>query len=184
MSTRKLKKRLEDLESLSKSNAARRTACIEALHRLPLSMTADDIKAVVEKHFPPLMSEIVLAGARSIIASVRRPKAVPVDIGRQRERITRLTEAAREVVKRVEIGGAVVEYFDKMMVGDKRLGDCAKSDLIRAGEHLKHRGNTMIEQASLFAAIAQHLAPNETVRTSGSRSAILGVLRQHYGETA
>jgi hypothetical protein len=182
MSTQRRKKRLADLETLSKTNAQRRAACIEALHRLPLGMTADDIKAVVDKQFPPLMSEIVLAGTRSIIAAIRRPQAVPVDLDRQRARTTRLTEAAREVVQRVQIGGAVVEYLDKMMVGGKRLGDCARADLIREGEQLRLKSQALIDQSSLLLSIAQHLEPNETVRTSGARTAIIGVLRQHFGE--
>jgi hypothetical protein len=145
-------------------------------------MTADDIKSVVDKQFPPLMSEIVLAGTRSIIAAIRRPQEVPVNLDRQRERTTRLTEAAREVVQRVQIGGAVVEYLDKMMVGDKRLGDCAQADLVREGLQLRRKAGTMIDQANLLGEIADCLAPNETVRTSKGRGAILSVLKNHFGE--
>lgn len=177
---------MADLESLSKQNAERRAACIDALQRLPIGMTADDIRAVVEREHPALMPEIIVAGARSIVASFRRPNPKPINFEqaavRQRERASRLEEAAREVVRRVEIGGAVVEYLDKMMVGDKRLGDCAHADLLREEAGMRSRGKALLGQADLLRDIAACVGPNETVRTSGARSAILEVLRRHFGE--
>lgn len=136
------------------------------------------------REYPPLMEGIIVRGARSVIAAERRPRAVPVDLEQQRERVSRLQEAAQEVVHRVKIGGAMVEYLDKMMVGGKRLGDCAAADLRREGNKLRINAAAMTDQANLLASIAQLLQPNETVRTANARAGILAVLRDHFGADA
>ena len=140
----------------------------------------------MEEEFPPLLDEIVVAGARAVVAAIKRKSIAPVDFEeratRQRERTTRLQEAAREVVQRVQIGGAVVEYLDKMLVGGKPLGDCAQADLRREEKALRDRGQSLFEQANLLWHIMEHVGPNETVRTASKRAAILDVLRHHFGE--
>lgn len=135
--------------------------------------------------FPPLMDEIVVSGARAITASLRRPKpAAPIDIERAKERRAaddvHLQAAAQTIADRVEVGGAVVEYLDKMLIDGKRLGDCARADLEKERERLARRGTALLSQADLLARIARCLAPNEIVRASGSRPAILEILREHF----
>lgn len=186
MSMRKQKQRLHDLEALSRKNAEKRADCLANLSRLPLGATAADITKVIREQYPPLLDEVILAGTRAIMAAVKRANVKPIDFeaaaSRQRERSSRIMEAAREVAHRVKIGGAVVEYLDKMMVGGKPLGDCAIADLRREETSLRQRGSNILDQANLLKAIAAHMKPNETVRTAQKRSAILDVLRESFGE--
>lgn len=132
------------------------------------------------------MDEIVVAGARAVIAVLRKPRraVAPIDFEAERERKRQVeetvAETTRTIVHRVEIGSAVVEYLDKMMVGGKRLGDCAHADLIREQASLTHRGEACLSQARLLARIAERLAPNETVRTSTGRAQILELLGEHF----
>lgn len=168
------------------ANRHRREKCLEELHRLPLTATAADIKDLVQAEFPALMEEIIIAGARTLTASLRRMLAAPLPADREiakaarRETERHLNRAVQTIAARVEVGAAVVECFDKMLVDGKRLGDCVKVDLLRERARLLHRGNELLSQSGLLERISACLGPNETVRTADNRMGILDVLRDHF----
>lgn len=188
MSTPQQKLRLKDLEGLSMANAAKRGKCLEALHRLPLTATAADIDAAVKNIYPPLMDEIIVLGARSITAALRRPTVVPPEVkelARAKRKLEQeqLSQAARTITARVQVGSAVVEYFDKMLVDGKRLGDCSHADLQKEQTRLLNRGHQLMSHAGLLSRLAACLRPNETVRTSANREQIVDIMREHFQTT-
>ena len=181
MSTHGQRKQLADCGGLS--TEAARAQCLRKLSTLPATATAEDIRRVVAKECPALMDEIVLVGARSLTAKLRRKPAEAVDLSALRERRRESDDgvgaAAREIVRRVEVGSAVVELLDSIEVGGKRLGDCTHRDLMAEATTEGRRAAALNANAEWLRRLGAILKPNDTVRTA-DREAVLALLRERF----
>ena len=136
--------------------------------------------------FPPLMDDIVKAGARAVVtSSFRKPRATPdpIDFEAEKARKLRMVEtvadAARTIVRRVEVGAAVIELLDKMEIAGKRLGDCTYRDLMAEAQAEGQRAETLAANADWLRKLGSILKPNDTVRTA-DRAAVVALLRERF----
>lgn len=142
---------------------------------------------MVMAEYPPLMDDIVKAGARAVVVSLRKPTRVstPIDFDAERERKRRIddtvADAARTIVERVEVGSAVIELLDKMEIAGKLLGDCTCRDLITEADAEGRRAEKLAENAEWLRRLASALGPNDTVRTA-DRGIVAALLRKRFGE--
>ena len=177
----KRKLRLSDLGKLSKENAERRQESLRALSMLPLAHTAEDIRRVTEV-YPPLLDEIIMAGAKVLAAAVGRPRANPICVLADAKRARSaqgeyIREMAREIVGRAEIGARVVELLDSIQINGKMLGDCTRSEVLAEADRDARRSEALAERANWLRSLANILGQDQTVRMA-DRSAVLEILQE------
>lgn len=130
--------------------------------------------------YPPLLEEVILAGARALTAALRatsKPVVVFDAAKRRRDAATvRVTEAAREIVYRTEIGSRVVELLDSIRINGKMLGDCTKREVLLEADQNTNRAEALADRAEWLRKLGAILEPNQTVRTA-DRHAVLAVLQ-------
>ena len=139
---------------------------------------------MVAREFPALMDDIIKAGARAIVtASLRTPRraAAPIDFEAEKARKQAMedtvADAARTIVQRVEVGSAVVEMLDGMIINGKRLGDCTRRELLTEAETMDGRATALTSYAGWLRRLAEIVRPNETLRIA-DRKAVVAVLQE------
>lgn len=167
------------LSGLSERLRSQRAAALTALSRLPLGAKAEHFRPILGS-VRGLTDEALEAGVKALVADFNRDRNPDI-----RPRVNRsvivprvMVNAARTIVQHASVGAAVVEYFDTMMVGGKRLGDATRADLEVESNKLHSQSKATARQAYLLAHIANELVGNETVRASKKRTVIIEILRQ------
>lgn len=108
-----------------------------------------------------------------------KPRPV-VSLDQVRARRDEVHSAAKVLVRRIEIGSAVVEALDSFMIGHKRLGDCVRSDLTFEASQRRRQAQAMVGEAEWLERLADLLSSDQTVRDA-NRDAVLVVLKQRFG---
>lgn len=133
---------------------------------------------------PALMDDIIKAGARAVVAaSVRKPRQATehfdfeAEKRRKRQILETVADSVSIIVQRVEVGSAVVEMLDKLLVNGKPLGDCTRQELLSEADAATGRASALSEHAAWLRKLAEIVGPNETVRIA-NREAVVAVLRE------
>jgi hypothetical protein len=131
--------------------------------------------------YPPLLEEIIVAGARSVVVKARSPRPVVVDIEaakeRRRAQAETIKNAARDVVERVEIGARAVELLDSIKINGKMLGDCTRDEVLAEAGSATRRSAALAERAEWLRSLAAVMRPDQTVRKA-NRAAVLAILKE------
>lgn len=178
------------LSVLSDRNKQRRGAALAALSKLPLDATASDMRAVIHDQYTPLMDEVIVEGVRALISIYHRENArraqakvgggKVVSVQRHGRIVADIKRAAQQTVRTLEVGNKVVELFDSMIVGGKRLGDTTREDLEAEVGRLTRGANAQLATANTLHRVANEMAAGETVRKATAKLAILAILEQAF----
>lgn len=179
--------------------------CIGALARAFKTgkLTAAVVRDTLEG-FPDVEDKLLLAGALALLRADAKREVRPMD-PKARERLAasgRRTKADKEYCRlhRIHFSEApahkmklavamiqenaakaakyekVVEMLDTWMVGDTRLGECTKEKLLAEAARYNRTAADLAAHSAVYTRLASHLRPNETIRTSTKREAVLDIL--------
>lgn len=127
-----------------------------------------------------LFSEIILAGLIKSIAGSRERLHLggPARVV-QSARVSAARQAATR--EKARLLDRVIEALDARQIGDKRLGDCTRADLLREAYRLDAEAAEMTLDATLYRAIAA-LIGNATVREYSDRGQVVALLTSRFAD--
>lgn len=153
------------------------------------------IKKVLKEH-PEIQEALLVEGAVRLVPKIRQARMATVQAksplsphsaahvarkvsggtGTGRKPIyERAVELRRIDEAKIEAFDKIVEMLDHFKVGDKKLGDCTRSDLLRAARELESQSEEMQTRAAFYKSLAD-IVGNKTVRDASHRGEIVGLL--------
>lgn len=126
-----------------------------------------------------LQHEAAQHALRRVAGVVRTGYATSATYERMNARHNAVVNASRRQKERAF--DRIVEMLDHKLVGDKKLGDCRRTDLLRAAALLEQEAGEMTLDAALYRQLVGVIGDG-TVRAAAGLGKIQGLLTSRWGE--
>lgn len=134
-----------------------------------------------------LQDEVILIGLRASISiwSYSPSSGTSTELSTIRSRTDKsaASSAKANAEKKAALAFVrrLVEMLDQRIVGDKKLGDCTRADLLREVHRIETEIGELTADAALYRTLAGMIG-NKTVREYDDRAGVIGLLTHRWGD--